>query len=82
MTSDNIESFIIELYIAIIANYLILLLLYLIYLHTLFLTHVASTQRCQPTQFRCKNGQFIEACKKCDKRFDCSDGSDEANCSK
>ena len=37
---------------------------------------------CQYNQLKCKNGQCIEAWRKCEKRIDCSDGSDEANCSK
>ena len=56
--------------------------LHLTYFFDLFLTPLATTQRCQRNQFRCKNGQCIETRKKCDKRFDCSDGSDETNCSK
>ena len=53
-------------------------------LHISFLSppNLASPQRCQPNQFECKNGQCIDASKKCDRRYHCSDGSDEQNCSK
>ena len=44
--------------------------------------HSATSQRCQPNQFECKNGQCVDVNKKCDQQIDCSDGSDEANCSK
>ena len=50
--------------------------------NTSFVHHLATSKRCQPNEFQCKNGQCIEANKKCDERFDCSDGSDEQDCSK
>lgn len=32
------------------------------------------------SMFICKNGQVIQMSKKCDKRFDCIDSSDETDC--
>jgi len=37
---------------------------------------------CPDNQFRCASGQCISACKRCDGRADCSDNSDESDCSK
>lgn len=39
------------------------------------------TDVCEPNQFRCTNGQCIEANLKCDRKYDCRDGSDETSCS-
>ena len=39
-------------------------------------------QVCPPNQFECGNGQCIDASKKCDLQFDCSDASDELDCRK
>ncbi|XP_064642804.1 basement membrane-specific heparan sulfate proteoglycan core protein-like isoform X7 [Lineus longissimus] len=35
---------------------------------------------CQDSEFECRSGECIEAGKKCDRRTDCRDGSDEDNC--
>jgi len=37
---------------------------------------------CHENQFRCSNGHCISACRRCDARRDCADGSDETNCCK
>ena len=42
----------------------------------------ASARLCQPSEFRCDNGQCIDFRRKCDGRPDCSDSSDEYNCGK
>ena len=39
------------------------------------------TDVCEPNQFRCTNGQCIDASLKCDRKYDCRDGSDETSCS-
>ena len=44
--------------------------------------HALSLSICNfPTQFTCDSGQCININKRCDERKDCSDGSDEKNCS-
>lgn len=35
---------------------------------------------CRPDEFQCLNGRCIDSRYRCDRRSDCSDGSDEANC--
>ena len=66
-----------------IYNALFLALVFLCTAHFFsFTSHSATVQRCQPNQFQCKNGQCIDASYKCDDYDDCTDGSDEANCSK
>lgn len=42
----------------------------------------ASSPKCLYGQFRCANGQCIGPWLKCDRKFDCSDGSDEDSCGK
>ena len=37
-------------------------------------------KKCADDQFKCKTGECISIRNKCDKKKDCSDGSDEANC--
>ena len=37
---------------------------------------------CHENQYRCNNGECISACKRCDGRRQCADGSDETYCSK
>lgn len=35
---------------------------------------------CRPNEFKCRNGQCIDSRRKCDRRNDCGDSSDESNC--
>ena len=37
---------------------------------------------CGTGQFRCEDGQCVDAALRCDGRFDCRDDSDEFNCGK
>lgn len=41
-----------------------------------------AAKECKPGEFRCANGQCISSSFVCDDDNDCSDGSDEASCSK
>jgi hypothetical protein len=41
---------------------------------------VHATALCNADQFKCTNGGCIDARKKCDKIYDCPDGSDEHTC--
>jgi len=42
----------------------------------------ATASECTSTDFRCANGvQCVRPCARCDGVFDCSDSSDELNCS-
>lgn len=51
-------------------------------LHHAFLSLHPVAQGCQPDEFECGNGQCIDASRKCDLHFDCSDASDELDCCK
>ncbi|VDO82986.1 unnamed protein product, partial [Heligmosomoides polygyrus] len=38
------------------------------------------TERCSPSQFRCGDGSCIEKSLECDRKYDCTDGTDETEC--
>ena len=35
---------------------------------------------CQPSEWRCTSGECIQASERCDRKYDCRDGTDEFNC--
>ena len=45
----------------------------------ILLTHV-EPPTCSPNQFRCDSGQCIHQSLRCNRRYDCRDGSDEFHC--
>lgn len=44
-------------------------------------SHELVTGLCSAAEFRCEDGQCIPEEKRCDTRTDCTDGSDELDCS-
>ncbi|CAB4016122.1 deleted in malignant brain tumors 1 [Paramuricea clavata] len=38
------------------------------------------SRNCEPSEFRCRNGQCIDRSRFCDGSYDCGDGSDESYC--
>ncbi|CAC5422395.1 LRP2 [Mytilus coruscus] len=45
------------------------------------LTNIHIAESCTTNQFKCADGQCIPSEKRCDNTFDCTDRSDEVNCS-
>lgn len=48
--------------------------------HKLFKQKLLGSNECKEDQFRCTNGECIDGNLKCDRKYDCKDGSDEFNC--
>lgn len=58
-------------------------LLFILFEICLFIFHYyldSEAKTCQANEFRCGNGQCIDASLKCDRKYDCQDGTDELSC--